>query len=263
MSTYLLTTIDDIRSGASSWRIWTMLATTDIKQRYRRSALGQFWFTLSMGIMIFGLGFVYSTLFNMQIKDYIPYVTISFVFWGFISTIVADSTNAFIESERIMLHTYVASSTFVFRMMYRNLLVLSHNILIIPIVFALFGVGINANILWFIPGFILILLNGFWLSFVLAIISARYRDVPQIVSSVMQIMFFMTPIVFKPEQLADHAHFLRANPFANMLEIVREPLLGRPPSMESLAICLALAVVGFLFVLSFAGRYTRRIVFWL
>ena len=88
MSGYYATAVKDVSSGLAAWRIWTMLASNDIKQRYRRSTLGQFWLTLSMAIMIFSMGAVYSILFNIEIKTFIPYLAVSLVMWGFISSAI-------------------------------------------------------------------------------------------------------------------------------------------------------------------------------
>jgi lipopolysaccharide transport system permease protein len=263
MAGYYVSTINDIGSGISNWRIWTMLALNDIKQRYRRSMLGQFWLTLSMAILVFGMGVVYSILFKTEIKTYIPYVATTFVLWAFISTNILESANAFIDNERIILHISVVNSTFIFRMIYRNVLVLLHNVLIIPITFVVFGVGANWSILWLIPGFILVSLNCFWIGYCIAIICARYRDVPQIIASVMQILFFVTPIMFKPTQLGEHTYVLYANPLASFLEVLRDPILGEPPSVLALGICAVLLVIGSLVMLAFAGRYSQRVVYWL
>ena len=263
MASYSVDALGDIKSGITAWRIWTMLASNDIKQRYRRSALGQFWLTLSMAILIFGMGVVYSTLFKTDIKTYITYVATTFVLWAFISGNINESANAFIENERIILHINAAKSTFIFRMIYRNLLVLLHNMLIIPLVFVLFQVGINWNLLWLIAGFILVAANCFWIGYCLAIVCARYRDVPQIVASIMQIMFFVTPIMFRPEQFGQHSYILYANPLASFLEVLRDPILGEPPSTVALGICVVMVVIGSLFMFSFVGRYIQRVVYWL
>lgn len=263
MPGHYVAAVKDIKSGIETWRIWTMLASTDIKQRYRRSVLGQFWLTLSMAIMIFGMGAVYSILFNAEIKSYIPYIAVSFVIWGFISPVIIESANAFIENERIILHTAIAPSALIFRLVCRNIFVFAHNILIIPIVFALLGVGINWNILWLIPGSLLVFLNCFWIAYVVAIICIRYRDVPQIVGSAMQIMFFVTPIVFRPSQLGASSYILLANPLASFLEVMREPILGHAPSAEALCVCVGMLVFGSLASLAFVGRYSWRVVYWL
>ena len=263
MTGYYANALDDIRSGITGWRIWTMLASNDIRQRYRRSSLGQFWVTLSMAIMIFGMGAVYAALFKTAVRGYIPYVATTFVIWAFISTNITESTNAFVENERIILHISMAKSTFIFRMLYRNLLIFFHNVLIIPLVFLTFQIGVNWNIFWLIPGFILVGANCFWIGYCLAIICARYRDVPQIIASIMQIMFFVTPIMFRPEQLGVHAYLLPANPLANFVELLRNPMLGEPPGVLALGVSLGLLIVGSLIMLSFTGRYSQRVVYWL
>jgi ABC-type polysaccharide/polyol phosphate export permease len=48
----------------ANWQLWSMLGWNDIHQRYRRSALGPFWITISMAIFIVLLGFIYSKLFH-------------------------------------------------------------------------------------------------------------------------------------------------------------------------------------------------------
>ena len=48
--------IDDLVGGLRDWRFWTTVGWYDIKQRYRRTTLGPFWITISMGIMTGALG---------------------------------------------------------------------------------------------------------------------------------------------------------------------------------------------------------------
>jgi ABC-type polysaccharide/polyol phosphate export permease len=254
----------DIRQGLMCWRMWLTLAWNDVRRRYRRSGLGQFWLTLSMATMVGGLGFVYSNLFRVDVTKYLPYIAVTFVFWGVISSLVNESCNAFIENDNMLRHMYLPRSLFIFRVIARTLIIAAHNVLIIPVVFVYFSVGLNLNILWLVPGLALVLANGFWFGFFLAIVGARFRDVPQILTSIMQVVFFVTPIMFLPEQLARRGiAVLKWNPFANLLEVVCNPILGMHPSKWALTSCLVMAIVGFLIVLPFAGRYAPRAVYWL
>ncbi len=254
----------DIRQGLVSWRIWLMLAWNDVRRRYRRSGLGQFWLTLSMATMVGGLGFVYSNLFRVDVTKYLPYIAVTFVFWGVISSLVTDSCNAFVENDNMLRHMYLPRSLFVYRVVARTLIIAAHNVLIIPAVFVYFDVGLNFNILWLAVGLALVVANGFWFGFFLAIVCARFRDVPQIVFSIMQVVFFVTPVMFLPEQLARRGiSVLKWNPFANLLEVVANPMLGMPPGEWALTSCLAMAVVGFVIVVPFACRFAPRAVYWL
>jgi ABC-type polysaccharide/polyol phosphate export permease len=254
----------DIRAGLVKWRIWVMLARNDVRRRYRRSVLGQFWLTLSMAFTIAGMGYIYSGLFGVDVTTYLPYLSVSFVMWTMFSSIVVDSCTVFGDNESLLRHMRLPRSLFVYRVIARTLIVAAHNLVIIPIVFAIYGIGFAVNNLWFLIGFPLVLINGFFFGFFLAVICARFRDVPQIVVSLMQIAFFVTPVMFQPEQLLQRGPaVLRLNPFASLLEIVRDPLLGHPPSEWALLICAGMAVVGILIVVPFVGRYSPRAIYWL
>jgi ABC-type polysaccharide/polyol phosphate export permease len=254
----------DIVAGLLGSRTWTMLAWNDVRRRYRRSGLGQFWLTLSMAAMIGGLGFVYSHLFAVNISTYLPYIAVTFVIWGIISTVIIDSCSALTENEQLLRHVSLPRSLFTYRVIARNFIVAAHNFIIIPIVFIWFGVGVNANIIWIVVGLALLIANVFWLGYFLSIMCARFRDVPQIVTSVMQLVFFITPVMYLPDQLARRGFaVVRWNPFANLLEVVRDPLLGSPPSAWALGSCAVMAIVGLAVVIPFAGRYAPRVVYWL
>jgi len=256
--------LSDWALGLARWHLWTALAWNDVRRRYRRSTIGQFWLTLSMGITVAGLGTVYSLLFRVPVTEFIPYVAVCFVVWGFISTTILESCTAFVDNEAIMKYTYTPRSTFIFRLLYRNAIIFAHNVLIVPLVFLFFKVAPSWNVLWFVPGALLVLLNCFCVGLVLAIICARYRDLPQIVSSVMQIVFFVTPVMFRPAQLpAWSGPIVRLNPFANLLEVVRDPLLGQMPSVWAVGYCAASLAIAGLIAWYFTRHYGPRVVYWL
>ncbi len=254
----------DMLAGLSSWRKWRMLAWNDVRRRYRRSGLGQFWLTLSMAATIGGLGLVYSHLFGIDVSTYLPYITVTFVIWGIISSVVVDSCSALTENEQLLRHVSLPRSLFTYRVIARNFIIAAHNVIIIPIVFVWFEVGINVNILWIAVGLILLAVNAFWIGYFLSIICARFRDVPQIVTSAMQVVFFITPVMYLPDQLARRGFVVvKWNPFAMLLEVVRDPLLGSAPSAWALVSCTIMAVVGLAVIIPFAGRYAPRVVYWL
>src|SRR4051812_1721789 len=76
----------DILGGLAAWRLWSMLGWLDIRQRYRRSMLGAFWLTISMGVMVMALGTLYSSLFKVEINEFLPFIAAGLTIWGFLST---------------------------------------------------------------------------------------------------------------------------------------------------------------------------------
>lgn len=254
----------DVTGGFGSWRMWWMLSRNDVARRYRRSRVGQLWLTLSMAVMILGLGVVYSTLFGMQMAAYLPHLATGLVLWGLIASTINESCAAFTDNESIIRQIALPRFTYLLRTLSRNLIVFGHNFIIIPVVFVIFGgVTIGWPMLLFPLGLLLVMANLAWIGYALAILSARFRDIPQIVASIVQVAFFLSPVVFKPDQLGRGHPVLLLNPFASMLEVMREPLIGHVPSLFSVATMLVMLVVGWAVTLAFAGRYSHRVVYWL
>lgn len=253
----------DVLGGFGSWRMWWMLASNDVVRRYRRSRLGQLWLTLSMAVMIFGMGAVYSSLFGTTLADYMPHLGTGLVLWGLISSTINESCASFTENESIIRQIALPRFTYLLRTLARNVLVFAHNLIILPFVYLVTGSPVDWHILLFFPGLLLVLANLAWIGYLLAILSTRFRDIPQIVQSIVQVAFFISPVVFKPSQLRVDHPVLVLNPFASMLNVMREPLLGQMPSLTSYLILLGLLVFGWLLSLAFAGKYSQRVVYWL
>ena len=74
----------------------------------------------------------------------------------------------------------------------------------------------------------------------------------------------MTPVLWKPDQIpASHQHLLTFNPFAALLAIVRDPLLGQVPFLQDWLVAILFAVGGFFIALPFIGYCQRRIIYWI
>ena len=122
------------------WKLVATLAWLDIKLRYRGSILGPFWVTISTGVMVGALGLVYSTLFDQDMHDYLPYLSLSLVFWTAISLLVSDSCTTFTQAENMIRSVRMPFSVHVWRVLTRNILLLLHNVVIVVIVFAIYDV---------------------------------------------------------------------------------------------------------------------------
>ena len=253
----------DVRDGARLLPLAWTLGWLDIRLRYRGSMLGPLWLTLSTGIMVGALGYLYAGIFHTEIASYLPFLALSLVLWGFLATTVAESCTAFTESEGIVRAMRMPFFLFAIRVLVRNVLVLGHNILVIVVVYVVFEVTPGWEAFLAIPGLLVWAINSLALVLLLGTFCARFRDILPIVSSVMQIAFFLSPVLWQPEQLGGGRELLPLNPFFDLLEIVRTPLHGAVPGAEIwLGAGLYSAV---LWVLAWA-MFTRargRIAFWM
>ena len=252
----------DVVEGAGAFRLWGMLGWQDIRQRYRRSTLGPFWLTISMGALVGGLGVLYSGLFKMDVADYLPFVAAGLILWGLISGLITEGCSAFIGAEGIIKQVSLPLSVHVYRVVWRNFIVFAHNIIIYVVAAVFFSIHPGWVGLLILPGLALLCLNGVWMGLLLGLVSARFRDVPQIVASVVQVTFFLTPIIWKPELLPDRAFILEFNPFFHLLELVRAPLLGQAPGLGSWLATLGITLGGWLVTLLMYRRYRWRVAYW-
>jgi len=123
---------------------------------------------------------------------------------------------------------------------------------------------VNLNTLLLIPGLFILYINSISFGMTVSIISARYRDMSQIIKSLIQIVFFITPIMWKPETLNERYHFIfDFNPFYAFLQLLREPLLGNTPTLKNFVVAFITTAIGFFISYKLFARYRARIVYWL
>lgn len=256
---------EDIKRATLDIGLPLYLARADIRQRYRRSTLGPFWITISTGVMIACIGIIFGSLFKSPMSDFLPFLAAGLIIWGFISSTITEATSVFVNAEPIIKQLPLPLTTHIYRMIFRNLYIFFHNIIILPIVFLCVQRGINLNLFLFIPGLVIVTLNLVWISVLLSIVCSRFRDLTQIVASILQIFFYVTPIIWLPALLPARASvmILEPNPFYHLLAIVREPLLGNAPSFTNWIISTCLCLLGWLVSIKFFDKYRSRIAYWL
>jgi ABC-type polysaccharide/polyol phosphate export permease len=256
--------VNDLYRGLTSWRIWWLLGISDIRQRYSRSRFGQFWITLSMAIFIVSISVVFALLFGQSIREYMPYLAVNYVVWMLMSGIVTDSTTVFSQSGNFLRQEALPRSIFVMRILVRNVTIFAHNFVIVPLVLLAMGHWPAWTWLLLPIGLALILIAGFLASLLIGILCTRFRDLPQIVQNVMQIAFFITPVMWPASQLrVQMPEIIDYNPFAAFLHIAADPLRGIVPSAWSYMLVLASIAVLAAISLPLFARFRARIVYWL
>ncbi len=255
----------DIAEAISKYRLALIFGWQDVAQRYRRSRVGAFWLTLNMAVFIGALGLIFGTLFQSEMRIFLPYLCAGVITWGFISTSLADGCTTFSASEGIILQVRMPLFTHVMRGLWRNIIIFAHNIVIFPIVSLILGHSINLNALLVIPGFLLVCLNMAWIMLILAIVCSRFRDMTQVMTNILQVLFYATPIMWMVKTLPEHVSrgFIEWNPFFHFIQLVRGPLLGEAPEPMSWLVTISIAVIGWLFAIVFFGRYRWRVAYWL
>lgn len=253
----------DIKNGFLMYHLWGLLGWKDILNRYQRSLLGPLWLTVSMGVLIAALGFLYASLFKMDLSIYLPFLTLGFIIWQMISGILLDGCNAFVSAEGIIKQIKLPISLHIYRLLWKNILTLCHNAVVVIVVMLVFNVNVSLETLLVIPGLLLFILNGLWCALLLGFLCARYRDLNPTIGSLIQLSFFVTPIIWDPSLLPDRKFILLYNPFYHFVESIRGPVLGNPVSAETWIILGGITIIGWCIVIPVAARMQRKLVYWL
>ena len=253
----------DLYDGLVMRWMWIALAMQDIKLRYRGSTLGPFWLTISTLIMVVAMGVIYAHLLSTSIGEYIPYLTIGLVLWQFISTTITDGCNTFLNMQGVIHQVPMPFSIHAYRVVCRNLIVVAHSLIIVPFVLLIFHTPIDWHVVLIVPGFLLLCLNGVWVTLLLGMASARFRDIPPIVASFLQVVFFVTPIFWEADKLGRWKLFAQLNPLFAAVDVVRSPLIGHPVEPYSWLVMIATTLIGGGLTFVLFVRFRSRIAYWL
>jgi ABC-2 type transport system permease protein/lipopolysaccharide transport system permease protein len=253
--------IIDFRSGIAKWRIWVRLGWSDILRRYRRSILGPLWLTISMGVMVLVPGVLFAGLFQSRLGDFLPFLCVGLLLWNLVSSFLIDGGTMFIGAESYIRQVRLPYSVYVYRLVWSKLIVFAHNCLVYIGVLLYFRIWPGSVALLAIPGLLLVLFNGGLASLLIGMASARFRDIPQAITSFMQVVFFITPIMWKPELLADQ-RVVDFNPLFHLIEVVRAPLLGHMPSLNTWLAVLLITSVNVVVSGALFARFRSRISYW-
>jgi ABC-2 type transport system permease protein len=261
----------DLRDGFAQRELWLSLGWQDIKQRYRRSVIGPFWITIATGVQAAAIGILYAALLDIPLPEFLPYVTVGLIVWNLISASILEGSEVFIANEGLIKQLPSALSVHVYRLVWRQLLLFAHNLLIYVIMLVAFGVwrDLTWTSLAAIPALGLIVLNAAWVSIMFGIFSTRYRDIAPILSSLTLLLFVLTPIMWTTQSLeaqggqaAERVKLAELNPLFHYLDIVRAPMIGQDQQAYHWYIVLAITVVGWAAAILALRKYRARVPYW-
>jgi lipopolysaccharide transport system permease protein len=249
-------------AGTCRVDLWSTLAWYDIVLRYRRSMLGPLWITLSMGAMLLGMGPLYAALFGVPLARFYPHLALGIIFWNFFSSTINDGCQVFISAAAYLKQGSVPRSVFVWRSLARQVLYLAHHVVLYLPVGIWAGLQPTPRMLLVLPGLLVVLVNLHALSITLGLLSARFRDVPQIVGSSLQLLMFLTPVFWFPDRLPGRAKFILYNPLAQLLDVLRLPLLGGLPAPGTVWFLLLFTILNVALAAGLYAAKYRSVVYW-
>ena len=255
--------LQDIADGTRLWRIWYVLGVSEIRQRYRRSTLGPLWVTLSVGLQAFVMGFLLSFLFQTDINRQLPYICISLVTWTFLQGAINEGASCFITLGGTILQVKRPLWTYIALTLWRNAIIYVHTIIIFILTAVAFKIIPGSTYLLVPVGLALLLLNVGWMALAAALVSARFRDVPLLITNLFTLLMWLTPVYYTLDQLAPKMRaVIELNPLTYVLEVARAPFLNQVPDLSVWLTATMIAGFGWVIALSIFARTRARVAYW-
>ena len=243
--------------------LWFRLAQFDIRLRYRNSTFGPLWITLNTAIFAASVGFLYAVLLNQPIKEYLHHLATSIVLWQFLSATVVEGAESVINAHDLILNTKMSPASCIFRCVTKNFMILIHNLIVVFVTMLIAYPNVGLNLPMFIIGVALLIVHATWISTIVSVVSVRFRDVPLITASAMQLLFILSPILWTAKVLSSESLFLVLNPVTYMIDAARTPILNGGTDYTSVLVSAAIALLGGLAAYALYRRTQHRIPYWL
>jgi ABC-type polysaccharide/polyol phosphate export permease len=245
-------------------RLWTTLAWIDVVQSYRRTMLGPAWITLNLIIFTVAMTLVYGALFGVTAQSYSAYLLCGMIGWFWVAALVTDLGNTFVNHSHFLKSTAIDKSILIWSAAAKQVIVLGHHLVVYAVFVALQLVELSSYTLLAIPVLALLFLLSIPVTAVLCILFTRYRDLHRLVSSLIIVLLLITPVFWQAEMITGwRTAVIDLNPLHYLIEILRAPLLGRPPDLLVVGVVLAMTIVAWLAGAALYRRYERYVVFWL
>jgi ABC-2 type transport system permease protein len=221
-----------------------------------------------MAVTAIALGVLYAGLFGNDLSVQLPYILVGFIVWSFISGCISEGSEVFIANEGLIRQLPAPLSVHVYRLVWRQILFFAHNLIVYAVMLLVFPQPLGWASLMAFPAVVLLAANGAWVALLLGIVTTRFRDLTPITQSLVQLLFFLTPIVWIYDDLlanaaiAERARLVEFNPLLHFIEIIRQPMLGDEQHLRHWVVVLVITGVGWVLTLVALRQYRSRIAYW-
>ena len=253
----------DLRAAWKRRQLAIYFAWSETVARYRRSTLGPIWLVLGTAVGVAGMGFIWSILLNQDMQSFIPSITVGLVVWQFISGVVTESAGMFVKNSTMLVNIRLPIYLITFQAFGRHLINLLHNLVVVLAVFIIFPHYNSWTSLLALPGLVIVSINLIAIMQLVGIIGARFRDLEPLILAFFPILFFLSPVIYRPDKLGTAEVIMAFNPIAHYIRVIRDPMLGVVPSIENYAVVLALTAVTVLLSVWMTGSRGHRLPYWM
>jgi lipopolysaccharide transport system permease protein len=223
-----------------------LLARLALTRAFRHSLLGPLWNSVGVALAIASIGLLFGTILRRQLDSfeaYVDHLAAGLVMWAFLSAVIGESSIAFARWMPILRHSAISLPTIAASIFLRHLPVFAVNLCLL--------LGLRFLLLDHPPAFpalaaaiLLLLANVAWLGMAAMALAARFRDLGQLLPSLLQFAFLLTPILWPPYFLGRFEYLLLFNPFHHLLSIFADAMAGETAPAVNWMVGIGMALSG-------------------
>lgn len=247
---------------------WFALVRNDLNNRYKRSFLGIGWSLLKPLSMTAVYCVVFAKVFNVTVADYAPFLLLGMTTWQFFNECLLQGAYSFSLGSAYIRQTQIPLAIFPLRSV---LGAGFHALIALAVGMAatlVFTGSLNAAaLLYLIPAMLVLFVFGWSLAIVSGVLYTHFPDTRHLLEVALQILFYVTPILYRPENMPGRSRItlmLEWNPMTSILALVRTPILdGTAPALEHVQVSLVFVTVVALMAITLLRKLERTMVFWI
>lgn len=222
-----------------------ILTISDLKVKYQSSVLGFAWSLLNPLLMMLVLYLVFSNLFKANQDHFALYLLIGIVSWRFLAIGSSASMGAIVGKSSLVTKIYIPRQVLVMSTVLSSFISSILEFLVLVPLLIILGAGISPYILLFPFIHVIYFLIVYGLSLILAALYVYYRDLNQIWDVLIQIGFFLSPIVYPLSTVPPaYLKYYLLNPITALMQMYRDVLLyHQPPALGNAALTLGAGLI--------------------
>ena len=238
-------------------------AVFEIHARFKRSVLGTLWYALSTLAIVLGLGPLYASIFGHPLDEYFGYLAFGLVFWNFFQGVISESTAVYQSNQTYIKDMVIHPIVFNVALIIKHSFIWFQNLVVVYGLLLLLGFGLAEPSLWFFVYMAPVIMVVFFGSVASSLISLRFRDFANIINLVVQIFFFLTPILWKTRPDILGLSVIKYNPVFYLVSLPRNLLLGEAVNLWVIAISWPVGLGCVWASFWVVRKYRKELVFWL
>lgn len=220
---------------AEIWRfreLFGAFATRDIKVRYKQTVIGIVWAVLQPFILMIVFSVFFGKVAGIK-TDGIPYplfVYSGLLFWNYFSNALSSVSGSLVANQAIVQKIYFP----------RIIIPISSSVVFL--LDFVFSTIIFAGLMWYygftptlvgvlllIPALLITTLAFTGIGLIFAALNVKYRDVRYVLPFFIQLLLFVTPVIYPPSVLGQYQWLWYLNPMSGVIDVMRDGLLAIGP----------------------------------